>query len=73
MVFQGTTSVSQMARGFSELIDWLARDNSFPGGVLLLTGTGIVPADGFTLAAGDAVRISIAGIGTLVNPVVQAC
>ena len=60
-----------MARKFEDLIDWLARDNIFPAGVYLLTGTGIVPPDDFTLAAGDTVRITIDGIGTLVNPVVQ--
>lgn len=69
--FEGSTSVDQMARTFADLIGWLARDNSFPWGVVLLTGTGIVPGDDFTLAAGDVVRISITGIGTLGNPVVQ--
>jgi 2-dehydro-3-deoxy-D-arabinonate dehydratase len=70
--FEGSTSIEQMARSFDDLIGWLARDNSFPQGVILLTGTGIVPGDSFTLAAGDIVKISIGGIGTLVNPVVQA-
>jgi len=70
-VFQGDTSIEQMARTFEDLGDWLARDNSFPNGVFLLTGTGIVPKDDFTLAAGDTVEITIDGIGTLVNPVVQ--
>jgi 2-dehydro-3-deoxy-D-arabinonate dehydratase len=69
--FSGTTSVSRMARGLDELIDWLGRDNLFPDGVILLTGTGIVPPDEFTLRAGDQVRITIDGIGTLTNPVVQ--
>ena len=70
--FQGATSVGQMARTFDDLIGWLGRDNSFPQGVVLLTGTGVVPGDGFTLAAGDVVhRITIDGIGTLVNSVVQ--
>jgi 2-dehydro-3-deoxy-D-arabinonate dehydratase len=72
VAFQGTTSVAQMARGFADLISWLGRDNSFPAGAFLLTGTGIVPADEFTLTPGDIVRITIAGIGTLENPVVQA-
>ena len=53
--FQGSTSVGQMARTFDDLIGWLGRDNSFPQGVILLTGTGIVPGDDFTLAAGDVV------------------
>jgi 2-dehydro-3-deoxy-D-arabinonate dehydratase len=71
VVFQGETSIARMARRFEELIEWLARDNLFPTGVYLLTGTGIVPPDDFTLAAGDIVRITIDGIGSLVNPVVQ--
>jgi 2-dehydro-3-deoxy-D-arabinonate dehydratase len=69
--FTGTTSVSQMARSFSDLIGWLGRDSSFPTGAFLLTGTGIVPGDDFTLQAGDVVHITISGIGTLTNPVVQ--
>jgi 2-dehydro-3-deoxy-D-arabinonate dehydratase len=71
MVFDGTTSVARMARGLDELIDWLGRDNIFPDGVVLLTGTGIVPPDDFSLKGGDLVRITIDGIGTLTNPVVQ--
>ena len=70
-VFAGQTSVEQMARGFEDLTAWLGRDNSFPQGVFLLTGTGIVPASDFTLHADDVVEISIDGIGTLRNPVVQ--
>jgi 2-dehydro-3-deoxy-D-arabinonate dehydratase len=69
--FQGSASVGQMARSFDDLIEWLKRDNSFPHGVILLTGTGVVPGDDFTLVAGDVVRISISGIGTLSNSVVQ--
>jgi len=72
VAFRGATAVSQMARTFADLVGWLGRDNSFPAGVFLLTGTGIVPGDDFTLAAGDLVRITISGIGTLANPVVQA-
>lgn len=67
--FEGSTSVERMARSFSELIDWLFRDNRFPDGVFLLTGTGLVPPDEFTLAEGDTVTIEIAGIGKLVNRV----
>jgi len=70
-IYAGDTSVARMARRFEELIDWLGRDNRFPGGVILLTGTGIVPPDDFSLRAGDIVRITIDGIGTLANPVVQ--
>ena len=49
VAFQGDTSIEQMARTFEDLIGWLGRDNSFPNGVFLLTGTGIVPKDDFTL------------------------
>jgi 2-dehydro-3-deoxy-D-arabinonate dehydratase len=70
-VFAGQTSVARMARRFEDLIGWLGRDNRFPSGVILLTGTGIVPPDDFSLKADDLVRITIDGIGTLVNPVVQ--
>ena len=70
-VFEGKTSVARMARSFDDLIGWLGRENSFPGGAFLMTGTGIVPDSSFSLASGDVVEISIDGIGTLVNPVVQ--
>jgi 2-dehydro-3-deoxy-D-arabinonate dehydratase len=70
--FEGTTSIAQMARSFDELIGWLGRECSFPDGVILLTGTGIVPPNDFTLAAGDIVEIAIDGIGTLSNPIEQA-
>ncbi len=69
--FAGSTSIARMARRFDELIDWLGRDNLFPNGVVLLTGTGIVPPDEFSLREGDVVRITIDGIGTLSNPVIQ--
>lgn len=71
VVYQGQTSVAEMARTFEDLIGWLGRDNSFPNGVFLLTGTGIVPETPFTLQPGDLVDITIAGIGTLSNRVVQ--
>ena len=70
-VFGGQTSVAQMARGFEELVGWLGRDNSFPSGAFLLTGTGIVPDSDFTLHPGDVVHITITGIGTLSNSIVQ--
>lgn len=70
-VFRGSTNAGQMARSFDDLIGWLGRDNSFPRGVILLTGTGIVPGDDFTLAVGDTVSITIASIGTLSQVVVQ--
>lgn len=71
VAFEGHTSAAQMARKYEELIGWLTREASFPTGVLLLTGTGIVPPNEFTLSPGDVVEITIAGIGTLANPVVQ--
>lgn len=70
-VFTGSTSIAHMARTFDDLIGWLGRDNSFPNGVFLLTGTGIVPDSDFTLQAGDWVRIRVNGIGELANPIVQ--
>jgi 2-dehydro-3-deoxy-D-arabinonate dehydratase len=69
--FEGQTSTARLARRFQELIDWLGRDNVFPDGAFLLTGTGIVPPDEFSLQSGDLVHITIEGIGTLTNPVVQ--
>jgi 2-dehydro-3-deoxy-D-arabinonate dehydratase len=71
VIYRGETGVARMARRFDELIDWLGRDNVFPTGVFLLTGTGIVPPDDFSLKPGDLVRITIDGIGVLANPVVQ--
>jgi len=68
-VFDGITSLSELKRDPKELASWLYRDNSFPDGAYLMTGTGIVPADDFTLAHGDVIRISIDGIGTLENRV----
>jgi 2-dehydro-3-deoxy-D-arabinonate dehydratase len=68
-VFDGSTKVSAMKRTFQELIDWLGKETGFPHGAILLTGTGVVPPDDFTLAAGDVVHIDIAGIGRLTNPV----
>jgi 2-dehydro-3-deoxy-D-arabinonate dehydratase len=69
--FEGSTSLSQMARTFEELVGWLGRDNSFPNGAFLMTGTGIVPGSDFSLRAGDVVEITIDGIGTLANPIVH--
>jgi 2-dehydro-3-deoxy-D-arabinonate dehydratase len=70
-VVDDTTTLDKMKRTFDELAGWLGRDNSFPTGVILLTGTGIVPPDEFSLEAGDMVKISISGIGTLATPVVR--
>jgi len=68
-VFDGGTSLEKMKRRPEELVEYLFRENSFPNGCFLLTGTGIVPGDGFTLQSGDEVQITIEGIGTLTNPV----
>ena len=70
VAFQGETGLDRMARPLADLVDWLGRENEFPDGVILLTGTGVVPPDDFTLQAGDMVTITIDGIGTLTNPVV---
>jgi 2-dehydro-3-deoxy-D-arabinonate dehydratase len=69
VVFVGETSISQMARTVESLVEWLGKENDFPDGVLLMTGTGIVPPDSFNLSPGDHVDIRITGIGTLSNPV----
>jgi 2-dehydro-3-deoxy-D-arabinonate dehydratase len=69
VAYDGSTSLTAMARTPEGLVDWLGRENHFPNGVLLMTGTGIVPPDDFTLSVGDAVEITITGIGTLSNPV----
>lgn len=70
-VFEGSTGVDQMHRSFEDLIGFLFREQEFPEGVLLMTGTGVVPANDFTLQADDIVNIKIDGIGTLTNPIVQ--
>jgi 2-dehydro-3-deoxy-D-arabinonate dehydratase len=69
VVFQGETSVGQIKRKFEELGSYLFRSQTFPHGVVLLTGTGIVPPDNVSLQAADVVRISISGIGVLENTV----
>jgi 2-dehydro-3-deoxy-D-arabinonate dehydratase len=68
-VFAGSTSISAMKRDLSTLVEYLYRDNVFPNGCFLLTGTGVVPPDSFTLTQEDEIRITIDGIGTLVNAV----
>jgi 2-dehydro-3-deoxy-D-arabinonate dehydratase len=68
-VFDGSTELSTMKRTPKELVEFLFRDNTFPTGCFLLTGTGIVPPDSFTLLSGDEIRISIDAIGTLINVV----
>jgi 2-dehydro-3-deoxy-D-arabinonate dehydratase len=69
VVFDGSTSISAMKRSFEDLVSWLGRENHFPDGVILLTGTGIVPPDHFTLEHGDDISIDISDIGTLRNQV----
>jgi len=68
-VFSGQTSTTQMRRTQEELASYLFRELTFRTGAFLLTGTGIVPPDDFTLRSGDLVSITIEGIGTLENPV----
>ena len=69
-VFTGETAVSRIKRSFEELAGFLFRSQEFPRGAILLTGTGIIPPDAFTLQAQDTVEIEISGIGVLRNPVV---
>ncbi len=61
-----------MKRSFDELVSWLVRDNPVPAGSVLLTGTGLVPPDDFTLLPGMCVEIHVPEIGTLANPVAPA-
>ncbi len=68
-VFSGSTTLASMKRDPQTLVEFLYRDNSFPDGCFLLTGTGVIPPDEFSLAPGDEIRISIDSIGTLVNTV----
>src|SRR5437879_13302303 len=66
-VFEGETSVGQIKRSVGELVEYLFRSQKFPNGAILLTGTGIVPPDTFSLQASDKISISISGIGVLEN------
>ncbi|WP_221031782.1 fumarylacetoacetate hydrolase family protein [Actomonas aquatica] len=70
-VFADATKLDQLKRPLPSLAEWLFRDNSFPCGAFLMTGTGIVPPDEFTLEVGDEVRITIEPAGTLVNAITQ--
>jgi 2-dehydro-3-deoxy-D-arabinonate dehydratase len=70
VAFEGSTSTARITRRFQDLAAWLMAALAFPVGVVLLTGTGIVPDESFSLRAGDVVTIDIPGIGTLTNPVV---
>jgi 2-dehydro-3-deoxy-D-arabinonate dehydratase len=69
VVFEGATSTAQINRPLAELRDYLGRCKRFPRGVVLLSGTGVVPPDSFTLQPGDEVQITIEPIGQLTNPV----
>jgi len=69
LAFSGSTTLKEMKRKPEELVEYLYRNNSFPHGCFLLTGTGVVPPDGFTLKPGDEIRINISPVGTLVNTV----
>lgn len=69
IVFEGTVAISQMKRSVEELVSYVYRECSFPVGCLIMTGTGIVPGNEFTLQQGDEIKISIEGIGELVNTV----
>jgi 2-dehydro-3-deoxy-D-arabinonate dehydratase len=69
--FSAETTLAELKRTPVSLVEYLFRDNSFPAGAFLMTGTGIVPPDSFTLASGDRIRITIDPIGTLENEVVQ--
>jgi 2-dehydro-3-deoxy-D-arabinonate dehydratase len=66
-VFTGSTTLSAMKRDFTTLIEYLYRETSFPQGCVLLTGTGVVPPDDFTLQQGDEIAITVDGVGTLQN------
>lgn len=70
-VFSGEISINRMKRNHRELAEYLFRETSFPYGTFLMTGTGIVPPDNFTLNVDDEIKITIEGIGTLINKVIQ--
>lgn len=70
-IFEGSVGINQMKRTPQELVSFVFRECSFPNGCLIMTGTGIVPGNDFTLQPGDEIKISIDGIGTLVNYVSQ--
>ncbi len=72
VLFEGSTTTARMKRNFPDLVSWLVRDNPVPPGSVLLTGTGLVPPDEFTLLPGHVVEIHVPEIGTLTNPVVRA-
>jgi 2-dehydro-3-deoxy-D-arabinonate dehydratase len=65
--FEGNVAISQMKRTLEELVSFVYRECSFPHGCLIMTGTGIVPPNDFTLRSGDEIKITIDKIGTLIN------
>jgi 2-dehydro-3-deoxy-D-arabinonate dehydratase len=69
VLFAGETSTARMKRSPRELVRWVLRDNPVPPGSVLLTGTGLVPPDDYTLEPGHTVEIEIDGIGKLSNTV----
>jgi 2-dehydro-3-deoxy-D-arabinonate dehydratase len=69
LIFSGDISINRIKRKLEDLAHYLFREMSFPNGVYLMTGTGIVPDNDFTLLSGDVVNITIEGIGTLSNEV----
>ena len=69
VTFSGATTLSQMKRSPDDLVAYLYREMSFPYGCILMTGTGVIPPDAFTLLSGDEIRITVDPIGTLVNRV----
>ncbi|MDQ2862035.1 MAG: fumarylacetoacetate hydrolase family protein [Bacteroidota bacterium] len=68
-IFEGNIGIDQMKRTPEELVSFVFRECSFPNGCLIMTGTGIVPGNDFTLTSGDEIKISIDNIGTLINRV----
>ena len=72
VLYEDRTTTAQMTRSFEELTSWLVRDNPIAPGTVLLTGTGLVPPDEFSLVPGHRVEIHVPEIGTLVNPVALA-
>jgi 2-dehydro-3-deoxy-D-arabinonate dehydratase len=67
--FEGSVALTELKRDPKMLVEYLFRDNSFPAGVFLMTGTGIVPPNSFSLQSGDRVRITIEPVGALENEV----
>jgi 2-dehydro-3-deoxy-D-arabinonate dehydratase len=69
VAFEGSVDLGQLKRKPEELVSYVYREASFPHGCLVMTGTGIVPGNDFTLKSGDEISIAIDGIGTLINTV----